>query len=125
MLLRLCLLLILLPFINSAQELSYSHYTTKDGLPQMQVTNMTIDPKGNLWLATRGGISRFDGKEFENFEDVECLPNYVSAISSDKNGKIWMSDKQNVYSFDGHQCQNYPLPEWAHRRTYNLSLIHI
>lgn len=38
------------------------------GLPQSQVTAITQDDYGYLWLGTfSGGLSRFDGKEFVNF----------------------------------------------------------
>jgi hypothetical protein len=48
---------------------SYRHFTTYDGLAQSQVTRMVQDSKGYIWICTKGGLSRFDGKNFQNFVD--------------------------------------------------------
>ncbi len=44
-------------------------YTTYDGLVQSQVNRIVQDSKGYLWICTKGGLSRFDGKNFQNFID--------------------------------------------------------
>ncbi len=62
--LLLSLVFLLLSFSLFSQEYSYRHYTVKDGLIQNQVIAMFQDSKGYLWLGTKGGVSRFDGKEF-------------------------------------------------------------
>jgi signal transduction histidine kinase/ligand-binding sensor domain-containing protein len=40
------------------------HWTTAQGLPQNTVTDLAILPGGELWLATFGGLARFDGHGF-------------------------------------------------------------
>jgi ligand-binding sensor domain-containing protein len=62
--------------IGSAQPrlekyFSHHHYTTYNGLPQSQVTFLYQDSIGYLWVCTKGGISRFDGKNFLNFNDPQ------------------------------------------------------
>lgn len=53
---------------SSAQIFSSINYGMEHGLPQSQVTAITQDDYGYLWLGTfSGGLSRFDGKEFVNF----------------------------------------------------------
>ena len=49
------------------RHFSYKNYTTYDGLSQSQVTHLYQDTKGYLWVCTKGGVSRFDGKNFKNF----------------------------------------------------------
>lgn len=39
-----------------------------DGLPQNSVTAISQDPSGFLWVATFGGLARFDGRTFERFD---------------------------------------------------------
>ncbi|MEO5984221.1 MAG: two-component regulator propeller domain-containing protein, partial [Ferruginibacter sp.] len=46
---------------------SFKTYTTEDGLPDNSVVKIITDPKGFLWIATRNGLSRFDGSEFTNY----------------------------------------------------------
>ena len=39
-------------------------WTTAQGLPQNTVTGVVFLPGGELWLATFGGLARFDGHGF-------------------------------------------------------------
>ena len=47
----------------------YHHqgWTTDDGLPHNNVTRVVQDRVGYIWLATAGGLSRFDGRVFRDF----------------------------------------------------------
>src|SRR2546425_9680614 len=42
-------------------------WETGDGLPQNTVTGIAQTPDGYLWLATQGGLARFDGLRFTVF----------------------------------------------------------
>lgn len=51
---------------------------------------MLQDSDGFIWVATDAGVSRFDGKSFENFTIDEGLPdNQVIQIYEDKRKRIW------------------------------------
>jgi len=39
-------------------------YQQKDGLPQKNIVGLAADRDGFVWIATNGGIARFDGKQF-------------------------------------------------------------
>lgn len=41
-------------------------YTVKDGLINNSIFGINQDNNGYLWIATNGGISRFDGFQFDN-----------------------------------------------------------
>jgi len=43
-------------------------WTTDDGLPHNDVTHILQDRAGYVWLATLGGLTRFDGREFKTFD---------------------------------------------------------
>lgn len=72
---RILLLLILLSSLFAAAqprlEKHFAHklYTTYEGLAQSQVTYLMQDSKGYIWFCTKGGLTRYDGKEFINFID--------------------------------------------------------
>ena len=51
-------------FTYSQDNYQVSHYTSKEGLPQNSIRGLAFDPHGFLWLATEGGIARFDGRTF-------------------------------------------------------------
>ena len=51
------------PSPRRAEEL-VARWTTTDGLPQNSVNDILISESGELWLATFGGLARFDGMRF-------------------------------------------------------------
>lgn len=63
-------LLAFLPFqALYAQNVGYKLYTVADGLVQSEVTCIYQDRKGLLWIGTKNGVSRFDGKTFQTITD--------------------------------------------------------
>ena len=53
----------------------YTRYTTKDGLPGNTLLRFLEDGKGNLWISTFNGLSRFNlqTKTFRNFTQSDGL----------------------------------------------------
>ncbi len=49
------------------ETLKFYHYTNEDGLPSSYVKSIVQDTYGFIWLATRVSVSRFDGKNFQEF----------------------------------------------------------
>lgn len=41
-----------------------AQYTSKQGLPQNSIRALAFDQYGFLWVATEGGVARFDGRRF-------------------------------------------------------------
>ncbi|MDN8902010.1 two-component regulator propeller domain-containing protein, partial [Staphylococcus aureus] len=65
-------------------------FTTNEGLPSNHIYDIVEDNKGFLWIATDNGVSRFDGKYFQNFSVKQGLPsNEVLQILRDGTGNIW------------------------------------
>lgn len=84
----------------SGQQYNIKLYGTKDGLVNSIVKTIFLDSKGYLWFGTQGGVSRFDGKKFENFTDKDGLAgNDITCITEDKNGKIWFAAYGSGISF--------------------------
>jgi signal transduction histidine kinase/DNA-binding response OmpR family regulator/streptogramin lyase len=54
---------------------SFSHFTTKDGLPNMVIYAILNDNDGNLWMSTNHGLSRFHPRTrvFKNFDAGDGL----------------------------------------------------
>lgn len=47
------------------------HYTSEDGLPQNSIGGIEKDEYGFIWLATQGGLVRWDGNKFETREAID------------------------------------------------------
>lgn len=75
----------------NSQTYHFVHYSVKEGLAQSDVTAIIQDQSGYYWVATEGGLSRFDGKNFVNFTIEDGLAdNNVTALFQDRGGRIWL-----------------------------------
>ncbi len=57
------------------------------------------DADGILWLATNGGLNRFDpqAEQFTNFSEEDGLPtNYVASILPGVNGSLWLATRSGL-----------------------------
>ncbi len=74
-----------------------SFYGVAEGLPDNCVEDLCDDGKGNLWIATIGGLSRFDGTEFHNFSIQEGLPsNFIQCLFLDSLGHLWIGTESGI-----------------------------
>ena len=76
--------LAVLPYCSLlSQNVGYKLYTVADGLVQSEVTCIHQDRKGLLWIGTKLGISRFDGKTFQTITDSsQVSQSQISEIHS-------------------------------------------
>ena len=57
-----------------SRNYAYRHFTTRDGLAQMQVVCAFQDADGYIWFGTKDGVSRYDGVSFSNYTSAQGLP---------------------------------------------------
>ena len=57
----------IIKFIPDKNNYQTIVYGTRDGLASSEVTCLSQDSKGYVWVGTSAGLSRFDGIKFENF----------------------------------------------------------
>ncbi|MCZ4242721.1 sensor histidine kinase [Pedobacter punctiformis] len=75
-------------------------FTTNEGLPSNHIYDIVEDNKGFLWIATDNGVSRFDGKYFQNFSIKNGLPsNDVLQILKDGDGNIWANSYKQLPAY--------------------------
>jgi signal transduction histidine kinase/ligand-binding sensor domain-containing protein len=68
-------------------------WETDDGLPQNIVTGLAQTPDGYLWLATQGGVVRFDGVRFTPYfkgTTPGLDSSYARAVTADRAGALWI-----------------------------------
>ena len=57
-----------------AQNITFNHLTTDDGLSQFSVNSLYIDENGVLWIGTREGLNRYDGEDLQAAEERPLQP---------------------------------------------------
>jgi len=78
---------------QASEEYVLRVWETDDGLPQTTVTGIAQTPDGYLWLATQGGLSRFDGVRFTTFlkgATPGLESSYVRTVAVDRGGALWI-----------------------------------
>lgn len=88
-------IILFLSGINScllSQQLNFRTYNVHEGLGHSQVSQIIEDEKGYLWFTLfGGGLSRFDGNEFQNYSEKNGLcSNLARPIIKDHKGIIWV-----------------------------------
>lgn len=96
----LLLLLIVSGIYSYGQTTFIKHYGSKDGLPSNSCYFILQDKKGYIWVASDAGVSRFDGKVFENFSIDDGLPdNQIIRLNEDRSGRIWFFSLNGQLSY--------------------------
>lgn len=107
----------------------FVNFTTKDGLNSNIVQCILEDFKGNIWVGTKDGVCRFDGKKFTDFAlpwtrtpimspffrqaapQKGCLPpqnKTVLSMLQDKMGNIWFgTQEEGVFQYNGKTINHF------------------
>lgn len=103
-------LLISLPVLSWAQRYSFVEYSTPEGLPQTQVTSVTQDHLGYLWVGTLGGLAKFNGKEFTSYTTENGLINNKITFVSEIKNQLWVGHEGGVSLLKNNRFKSYALP---------------
>lgn len=98
------ILFVLIGFSIQGQQLLFRNYTTRDGLLSNVNYYFFQDSEGYLWISTESGLSRFDGKNFKNFEKTNDGQSISSSfcITQTSNGHIWVGGYGNgLFEYNG------------------------
>ncbi len=92
----------LFPSSLQAQYYSFAHYSIEEGLPQTSVNHFAQDRFGYLWIATSGGLSRFDGQNFRNFGMQDGISSsYVTSILETSDQQLAIATYNGLTIYDG------------------------
>ncbi len=74
--------------------LQIQEYSTDNGLPQRNVSNIIQDHYGFIWFATWNGVCQFDGYTFKNYkvfpdDETNLINNRFHLNGIDKNNDVW------------------------------------
>lgn len=105
---------------GQAQNLSFNHLTTDDGLSHNSVVSIYQDERGFLWFATHNGISLYNGKDFKIYQKEKENPknsilyNDIYQITGDRKGHIYIMTNRGVSAYDIQSDQ------FSHLTTQNI-----
>ncbi|WP_158253613.1 two-component regulator propeller domain-containing protein [Chromobacterium alticapitis] len=73
----------------------FTHLGKEQGLPDTVVTSLAEDGAGFLWIGTQGGLARWDGYRFRNYQpdshQAGSLPdNRIRSLYADHAGHLWV-----------------------------------
>jgi ligand-binding sensor domain-containing protein len=79
------------------------HYSTQEGLPQLQVLAICQDTSGYLWVGTQtGGVGRYNGHRWVVFDAKNGLPGgTVYALTTSPDGVVFVGTGAGAARFDG------------------------
>lgn len=81
-----------------------------DGLPENRVVGVVQSADGYLWVATQGGLVRFDGVRFQRV-DLAGAPGTIAGtmrvLIQDRFGRIWLAKEEGgrLFCFEGAQLR--------------------
>lgn len=88
-----------------AQNITFNHLTTEDGLSQFSVNALYVDENGQLWIGTREGLNRYNGSDIQTFkfhknDPYSLFSNSVLKITGNRAGKVYLLCTEGVAEFD-------------------------
>ena len=83
---------------------SHQVWSTEEGLPDASVHQVFQSADGYLWVATEGGVARFDGSGFRVLRhetEPTFISNDISAIAEDASGALWFGTADGLLQSRG------------------------
>lgn len=80
------------PALVAADEYSHRIWRVEDGLPRNRIQAIEQTPDGYLWIATPGGLARFDGVRFVVFDSSNTpalSDESVTSLWPARDGSLW------------------------------------
>lgn len=108
------ILLLALTSMAGQSELRFKNYYIEDGLPHSRARAVIQDSVGWIWIGTTGGLARFDGISFHNYQlglpdNVGSLTT-VSCLWEDSDSRLWIGtegDGLALFDRSGDRFENF------------------
>lgn len=89
-----------------------THYNLEDGLPQSSVNDIIQAKDGYIWIATFGGLVRFDGNSFTTFDrsNTDGIgSDRILHLYEDRTGAIWLSTERGFTVYEDQKFKTFSL----------------
>lgn len=86
------------------ESLVFSYLNTGDGLPDLHIHDLAEDHSGNIWIASRTGISCFEPetrkmKVYTESDGIDVMPFTSKFFVSERTGRIYIGGASGLLSF--------------------------
>ena len=86
------------------QHIVFKHLTTDDGLSQISVNSIYIDEHGEVWIATREGLNRYNGHHNTTYRMEKNNPNSlfcnsVTRLAGNGRGRVYVLCSEGLALF--------------------------
>jgi hypothetical protein len=99
------------PQLVTGQRFSFRVYDREAGLSDPILTSIVQDETGFLWIATEGGVFRYDGAQFKLFPGGSGFSGiYVEALHHTPDGTLWALTREALGRKEGDRFVPVPLP---------------
>lgn len=89
----------------------FKYLEKKDGLAGKSVRDIQEDQNGNLWLATDGGVSVYNGETFTNYDEATLLiSNDINCVTIDSKGVVWIGSSLGISRYVNGNFHVFQLP---------------
>ena len=88
--------------LAQANEYTFKHITSANGLPQNYVRSVIQDSRGFMWFTTFDGIVRYDGYSFKTYRryDNGLDTGLMLYVTEDAAGNLWVGTEMGLYCYD-------------------------
>jgi signal transduction histidine kinase/ligand-binding sensor domain-containing protein len=108
----LCGIASLSTIVHSQEPINLGHqsWSTENGLPQNSVHRVFQSRDGYIWIATEGGVARFNGVDFTIFSH-ETSPAFISddicCFAQDPTGSLWIGTADGLLQYTAGVFRRY------------------
>jgi ligand-binding sensor domain-containing protein/putative methionine-R-sulfoxide reductase with GAF domain len=85
-------------FFAPAQDISFFHLNTANGLSDNLVTTAVRDKDGILWIGTAEGLNSYDGytvKKYFKEDEPSMASNNIAGLIADDSNRVWVRNYSN------------------------------
>ncbi len=95
--------------------MTFTNFSTKQGLPQGSVTSILEDPKrgGVILVGTTGGLSEIVSGVVRLVPNTDPNASWINDIRSSPDGTVWVGAGGGVYRYHSGTLEAAPLPDRA------------
>jgi ligand-binding sensor domain-containing protein/signal transduction histidine kinase len=90
------------PIQSTTGAWGHQAWSSENGLPQNSVHQILQTRDGYIWVATEGGVARFNGTQFTVFNqenDPTFTSNDICCLAEDRNGVLWIGTADGLLRY--------------------------